>query len=166
VTEGARVDRGRWTTAAVVVVTLFVAIWSLLLALYFFFGAIFLNIGYHGDAPSAIRDTTNLLMVTSLAYLFATGAVNFSRGSRTPTPFLVASILLVVAAVLGVQAHLQRLSYKSPLPPWFLPIGVATALLALAAAWLRHRPSTPVAIATLIATAGMCMAIVLFTARS
>jgi hypothetical protein len=159
----------RWTTAAVVVVGLFVMMASLALAFVVFFILAFSNIGFEGGAPPALRTGTNLLMGAGWAYLFAAGAVGKGWWSRTPVPFLVAGILLVVAEILTVQAqfHLQQLSsFRETLEPWILPLGIAGALLALAAAWLLQRPSAARAIATMVALAAASAAIVLFTMRS
>jgi hypothetical protein len=51
--EGAGEDRGRWTTAAVVVVGCFATVASLVLALSYFFIGVVRSIGYHGDTPPA-----------------------------------------------------------------------------------------------------------------
>jgi probable HAF family extracellular repeat protein len=151
------------------VVGLFVMMASLALAFVVFFILAFSNIGFEGGAPPALRTGTNLLMGAGWAYLFAAGAVGKGWWSRTPVPFLVAGILLVVAEILTVQAqfHLQQLSsFRETLEPWILPLGIAGALLALAAAWLLQRPSAARAIATMVALAAASAAIVLFTMRS
>jgi hypothetical protein len=163
------VNAPRWTTAAVVVVGLVVMMASLALAFVVFFILAFSNIGFEGGAPPALRTGTNFLMLAGWAYLFAAGAVGKGWWSRTPIPFLVAGILLVVAEILTVQAHVhlrQLLSFRDTLEPWILPLGIVSALLALAAAWLLHRPSTVRAIATMVALAVAGAAIVLFTMRS
>jgi hypothetical protein len=79
--------------------------------------------------------------------------------------------VLAVATTLAAwaQSRLRQLPDQASLPPWFLSLGIACALLALAAAWLRYRHSAVLAIAIVVAIAAACAAIVgilVLTARS
>jgi hypothetical protein len=155
-------DKGRWTDGAVVAVVCFVTVASFVLAVSYFFFAMLVSFGYRGDTPPAMRDAQFLLMLTSLAYLVAAGSLVYDRTFRTPTQFVVMGGVLVVAAILATwaQSRLRQLPDESGLSPWFLSLGIACALLALAAAWLRYRPSAILAVAIIVAIAVACTAIV------
>jgi hypothetical protein len=166
--EGVDVDRARWTDAAVAVVVGWVTVVSVLLAGYSFLAGMPLDYPNHGETAPDVRDAKDFLLFTGAVYLLAAGLVAYGGVGRTPIPVLAGGILLPVTEIATVRAqpHLRRLPDPSALAPWFLPLGIACALLALAAAWLLHRPSAVLAVATVVALAAAVPAVVAFTAWS
>ena len=159
-------DRGRWTTTAVVIVGLFVALASLWLTFYLFFNVVLWGLAYHGSPPSGVDAAGDLFWGTGVACLVAGISALVGLWRRTPIPFLVAGTALAVVTALLVRAQPDLQAIRAGVPVWLIPVGTASAALSLAAAWLRHRPNTYLAIATLLTAVAAGAAIVLIATAS